>query len=65
MEIKNQWAIKHDRTGEIIVGTVHDSADAAIAVVLKRINGTTYEELEKIDFKLVRVRVTIETISGV
>lgn len=65
MEIKYQWAIKHNRTGEIVVGTVNDSADAAIAVVLKRINADSYEALEKIDFKLVRVRVTIETISEI
>lgn len=64
MSIKQQWAIK-DEQGAIINGTVNDSADAAIQVVLDRINKSTYEALTAIGFKLVRVRVSIETISGV
>lgn len=65
MSPQAQWAIKDGRTGSIIDGTVNDSADEAITVVLDRIGGTTYEALTKINFKLVRVSVTVEIISEI
>lgn len=60
---KHQWAIHH-RDRHIVGDTANDSADAAIAVVCKRIGrDTTYEDLVKLGFSLVRIRVII-TIVG-
>jgi len=60
----HMWGIQN-RDGVVMFDTLRDSPKDAIDVVAKRIDAESYEELVALDFRLVRVVVSLKVTHAV